>query len=74
MEQDRRLKDFPDFWGFLEIRGDALFLLARVSEAQIFHSRALYNVREDNELSKEKRTDTIKRLKRKCVKINEVYD
>lgn len=68
-EQNRRLKDEPDFWGFLEIKADALCHLGRSSEAHTIYKESLYNVKKDNELSSEKRTEIIKRLNQKMKNI-----
>lgn len=71
-EQDRRLKAEPDFWGFMEIKADALFHLGRSSEANTTYQESLYNVKKDNELSNKKRTEIIKRLKQKIRKIDTI--
>lgn len=64
-EQERRLKSSPDFWGHLEIKGDALFHLDRMSQAKGVYREALKTVSKDQYLSKRSVTLTKKRLKKK---------
>lgn len=64
-EQEDRLTDFPDFWGHLEIKGDALFHLKRISEAKTVYQEALRKTPMDKDLSNEERTEIIKRLNSK---------
>lgn len=64
-EQEDRLKSFPDFWGHLEIKADALFHLKRVSEAKTVYKEALKVVPKDEDLSKKKKEQILKRIKSK---------
>ncbi|MGJ1268517.1 alpha/beta hydrolase [Sphingobacterium spiritivorum] len=64
-EQEDRLKSFPDFWGHLEIKADALFHLKRVSEAKTVYKEALKVVPKDEDLSKKKKGQILKRIKSK---------
>ena len=61
-EQNKRLKDYPDFWGFLEIKADALSHIGHSKEAKTIYKEAIYSVKKDNKLSNEKRFKIIKRL------------
>lgn len=64
-EQERRLKSSPDFWGHLEIKGDALFHLDRILQAKDTYKEALKKVSKDQYLSKKEVTTTKKRLNKK---------
>jgi enterochelin esterase-like enzyme len=61
-EQESRLKSFPDFWGHLEIKGDALFHLNRISEAKIIYKEALNSIPKDEDLSSKEKNEITKRL------------
>lgn len=67
-EQENSLKQFPDFWGHLEIKADALFHLNRVSEAKSFYREALEKTAEDKDLSKSEMKEVTKRLRAKIKK------
>ena len=71
-EQDNKLKQFPDFWGHLEIKADALFHLNRVSEAKSFYQEALKNTAEDKHLSKSEMREVTKRLRTKIKKCSKI--
>ncbi|MCT3662374.1 hypothetical protein CMU10_14815 [Elizabethkingia anophelis] len=64
-EEEERLTDFPDFWGHLEIKGDALFHLKRVSEAKTVYQEALRKVPIDKDLSGNEKIEITKRLNNK---------
>ncbi len=61
-EQEIRLKSSPGFWGHLEIKADALSHLHRLSEAREIYQQALQHLPEDQDLSKQERTEITKRL------------
>ncbi|MDQ7960910.1 alpha/beta hydrolase-fold protein [Flavobacterium lindanitolerans] len=71
-EQDNKLKQFPDFWGYLEIKADALFHLKRISEAKSFYQEALKNTAEDKHLSKSEMREVTKRLRTKIKKCSKI--
>lgn len=64
-EQNRRLKSFPDFWGHLEIKGDALYHMNRLGEAKSFFEKAFNSVSLDKNLSKEEVRSISERIKKK---------
>ncbi|SHE65416.1 Predicted hydrolase of the alpha/beta superfamily [Pedobacter caeni] len=67
-EQEDNLKFFPEFWGHIEIKGDALFHLNRVSEAKLLYQEALQNTSKDEKLSKSEMSEVLKRLREKIEK------
>lgn len=67
-EQENNLKLFPDFWGHIEIKADALFHLNRISEAKLFYQEALQNTSKDEKLSKSEMNEVVKRLREKIKK------
>lgn len=64
-EQNRRLKSDPDFWGHLEIKGDALYHMKRLSEAKIVYQEALNKTPKDKDLSKKEIMEITSRLNEK---------
>jgi len=68
-EQESMIKKFPNFWGHLEIKADALFHLKRFSEAKYFYHEALKNIPNDEYSSKAERKTVKKRLHNKMKKL-----
>lgn len=64
-EQENKLKLFPNFWGHIEIKADALFHLNRISEAKFYYQEALQNTQKDEKMSKSEMREIMKRLRNK---------
>lgn len=64
-EQEKRLKNDPNFWAFLEIKADALCHLKRISEAKNTYKEAMSKIHNDKYLTGKKKAENTKRLKNK---------
>jgi len=71
-EQNEYLKNYPESWGHLEVKGDALFHLYKTNEAHDIYEKAIFYLLRDNELSKANRNNIQNRLEEKIKNCNSI--